>query len=72
MFFVQSYIRLDKSSTVTFVYKILIDGLSIPDDVDIFRVSNFTTIILVTEKFVETITNLNIKGVIFEEVKTIS
>lgn len=51
--------------------EMLIDKESIPNDVDIFRVSNFTTIILVTEKFVEVVTNLDIKGAIFNEVKTI-
>jgi uncharacterized double-CXXCG motif protein len=51
--------------------EILIEHLSLPTDIDIFRVSNFTTIILVTDKFVETVTNLGIKGAIFNEVKTI-
>lgn len=51
--------------------EILIEHSSIPNDIDIFRVSNFTTIILVTERFVETVTNLGIKGAVFEEVKTV-
>ncbi|HEY0050409.1 MAG TPA: double-CXXCG motif protein, partial [Pyrinomonadaceae bacterium] len=51
--------------------EILINRLSIPDDTDIFRVANFTTIILATERFVETVTNLNIKGAVFEEVKIV-
>lgn len=50
--------------------KILIDNASIPNNIDIFRVSNFTTIILVTERFVETVNSLNIKGAVFEEVET--
>lgn len=51
--------------------EILIDSSSIPNNIDIFRVSNFRTIILVTERFVETVTNLNIKGAVFEEVKIV-
>lgn len=50
--------------------EILIEHSSLPTDIDIFRVSNFTTIILVTEKFVETVTNLGIKGAVFNEIKT--
>jgi uncharacterized double-CXXCG motif protein len=51
--------------------EMLIDKASIPNDVDIFRVSNFTTIILVTERFVKAVTNLDIKGAVFEEVITL-
>lgn len=51
--------------------KILIEHSSLPTNIDIFRISNFTTIILVTEKFVKTVTDLGIKGAIFSEVKTI-
>lgn len=51
--------------------EILIDAASIPNNADIFRVSNFTTIILVTEKFVRAVNNLDIKGAIFKEVKTV-
>lgn len=51
--------------------EMLIEHSSIPNDVDIFRVSNFTTIILVTEKFVETVANLDIKGAVFEEIKIV-
>lgn len=52
--------------------EILIDKDSIPEDTDIFRVRNFTTLILVTEKFVETIRSLDLKGADFEEVKLTS
>jgi uncharacterized double-CXXCG motif protein len=51
--------------------EILIEYSSLLTDIDIFRVSNFTTIILVTEKFVETVSKLDIKGAIFNEIKTI-
>jgi len=51
--------------------EVLIDCSSVPDSINIFRVSNFRTIILVTERFVEAVTSLNIKGAIFKEVKTI-
>ena len=51
--------------------EILIDQSSIPTDIDIFRISNFTTIILVTERFVKAVTDSHIKGAIFNEVKTI-
>lgn len=50
--------------------EVLIDCSSVPDHVNIFRVSNFRTIILVTERFVDAVTSLNIKGAIFKEVKT--
>jgi uncharacterized double-CXXCG motif protein len=51
--------------------EILIEHSSLPTDIDIFRISNFTTIILVTERFVKTVTDSGIKGAIFNEVKTI-
>jgi uncharacterized double-CXXCG motif protein len=50
--------------------EILIDYSSLPHDVDIFRVSNFTTIILVTEKFIKAVSDLGIKGALFNEVRT--
>ncbi len=51
--------------------EILIEHSSLPTEIDIFRISNFTTIILVTERFVNTVTDLGIKGAIFNEVNTI-
>lgn len=49
--------------------EILIEHSSVPTDIDIFRVSNFKTIILVTEKFVETVKDLGVEGAVFNEVK---
>jgi uncharacterized double-CXXCG motif protein len=51
--------------------EIQIGGSSVPDDTDIFRVSNFPTLILITEHFREKIANLGIKGAVFEEVKIV-
>ncbi|MDQ4123221.1 MAG: double-CXXCG motif protein [Acidobacteriota bacterium] len=51
--------------------EVLIDCSSVPNPVNIFRVSNFRTIILVTERFVEAVTSLNIKGAVFKEVRAI-
>lgn len=41
---------------------------SIPSDFDIFRVTNFNTLVLVTERFVETVRKLKIRGACFQEV----
>ena len=51
--------------------EIQIGGSSVPDDTDIFRVSNFPTLILITEHFREKIADLGIKGAVFEEVKIV-
>ncbi len=58
-------------NSATIPDEILIDRDSLPADLDIFRVRNFTTIILVTEKFVDAIKTYDIKGAVFEEVKVV-
>lgn len=49
--------------------EIIIDKASLSNDFDIFRVRNFTTIILVTEKFVEVVSQLGLRGAVFQEAK---
>lgn len=51
--------------------EILIDKASISDDYDIFRVRNFPTRVLVTERFVDAIKSLDIRGATFEEEKIV-
>lgn len=48
---------------------LILDGSSIPDDLDIFRLSNFTTLIMVTERFVKAVRELGINGAFFQEVQ---
>lgn len=50
---------------------IVIDGGSVPTDVDLFRVSNFPTILLCTERFAEAVHSLGLLGARFEEVEVV-
>lgn len=51
--------------------EIVVEKKSIPDDLDIFRLSNFSTIIVTTERFVETVNRLELRGALFNEIKII-
>lgn len=51
--------------------EIIIDGSSLPTDVDLFRVVNFATIILATEQFAEAVRNLKLTGITFKQVKVV-
>lgn len=49
--------------------KIIIEKKSLPNNCDIFRLSNFTTIVLVSERFFESVKKFELKGILFEEVE---
>lgn len=51
--------------------EIQVDRSSLSNDFDIFRLTNFTTIILATERFVEAVNSQQIKGAVFREVKIV-
>ncbi|MBK8150708.1 MAG: hypothetical protein IPK58_21535, partial [Acidobacteria bacterium] len=42
--------------------EIAIDVSDVPNDVDIFRLDNFATILIVTERFFDAVNSLGIKG----------
>ncbi|MBK7708316.1 MAG: hypothetical protein IPJ30_21815 [Acidobacteria bacterium] len=48
--------------------EIATDVSDVPDDVDVFRLSNFATILIVTERFYDAVSALGIKGAKFEKV----
>jgi len=52
--------------------KVVVELNSISRGVDLFRLSNFTTIILATEKFVDAVERLHLSDILFREVETIS
>lgn len=51
--------------------EIVVEKVSIPIDLDVFRLTNFSTIIVVTERFVEAVKRHELKGAIFNEIKVI-
>jgi uncharacterized double-CXXCG motif protein len=52
--------------------KVVVERNSIPRGVDLFRLSNFTTIILATEKFVDAVGRLHLSDILFREVEIAS
>ena len=52
-------------------HEILVEKETIPIDLDIFRLTNFSTIIVITERLVEAAKRLQLKGAIFNEIKVI-
>lgn len=52
----------------TMPQRLVVEYSSIPQGIDLFRLSNFTTLILATERFVESVGELNIEGAFFEVV----
>jgi uncharacterized double-CXXCG motif protein len=58
-------------NSITMPQNIIIERSSLPTNIDMFRLGNFPTIILVTEKFVNAVNELEIKGIIFHEVEVI-
>lgn len=52
----------------TMPQRLVVEYSSIPQEIDLFRLSNFTTLILATERFVESVGALNIEGAFFEVV----
>lgn len=57
--------------SVTLPEKILVDSRTVEGNFDIFRLRNFSTLVLVTERFVDEVKRAGIKGAIFAEVKVI-
>lgn len=51
--------------------KIIVERSLLADNCDIFRLTNFATIILVTENFVDCVKNFGLKGILFEQVEII-
>lgn len=49
---------------------IILEAASLPADVDAFRLAEATTVILVTERFVDAVKRLGLDGVTFRELKT--
>jgi hypothetical protein len=45
----------------------LLDAASLPKHLDIFRLANFTTVIVATERFVDTVRRLGFEEVAFRE-----
>lgn len=56
---------------VSMPHEILVEKETIPIDLDIFRLTNFSTIIVITERLVEAAKRLQLKGAIFNEIKVI-
>ncbi|MFY2560390.1 double-CXXCG motif protein [Corallococcus terminator] len=48
----------------------ILDGASLPTDIDLFRVGNFATMVIGTERFVEAVHNLSLTGLTFRELPT--
>lgn len=51
--------------------EVIIKETSVPDDVDLFRIIDFATIILATERFSEIVRNHGITGIDFRQVKAL-
>jgi uncharacterized double-CXXCG motif protein len=49
---------------------IVLDSASLPADIDVFRMADAWTVILVTERFVEAVQRLQLDGVTFRELET--
>lgn len=56
-------------NSATLPEQIVIDVSSVSGSFDIFRIRNFTTIVLVTEDFVEVVDSFGLSGAIFQEVE---
>jgi uncharacterized double-CXXCG motif protein len=48
--------------------RLVIEYASIPREMDLFRLGNFPTVVLASERFVESVGELNIEGAFFEAV----
>jgi uncharacterized double-CXXCG motif protein len=49
---------------------IVLDAASLPEHVDVFRMADAWTVILVTERFVDAVKRLELDGVAFRELET--
>jgi uncharacterized double-CXXCG motif protein len=47
---------------------LILDAASLPTDTDLFRLSDFETVFIATERFVEAVRRLELEGVVFREV----
>jgi uncharacterized double-CXXCG motif protein len=45
----------------------LLDAASLPEDLDLFRLRNFSTVLIVTERFKDTVERFELDGLIFRE-----
>ena len=45
----------------------ILDGASLPADLDLFRVGNFATVIIGTERFMDAVRRLELEGITFRE-----
>jgi uncharacterized double-CXXCG motif protein len=48
----------------------ILDAASLPADLDLFRVGNFATVIVGTERFMEAVRRLELDGITFRELPT--
>ena len=48
----------------------LLDAASLPSDLDLFRLRNFSTVLVVTERFKATVERFNLDGLTFRELPT--
>ncbi|MFP2905761.1 double-CXXCG motif protein [Pyxidicoccus sp. 3LFB2] len=48
----------------------ILDAASLPTDLDLFRVGNFATMVICTERFMETVRRLELDGCTFRELPT--
>ncbi|NVJ14490.1 double-CXXCG motif protein [Myxococcus sp. AM010] len=48
----------------------ILDTASLPPELDLFRVSNFATMVIGTERFVDAVRRLNLDGITFRELPT--
>lgn len=44
----------------------VLEGASLPEDVDLFRLANFTTVIVASERFVQAVEHLGLKEIVFK------
>jgi uncharacterized double-CXXCG motif protein len=45
----------------------ILDGASLPTDLDLFRVGNYATVIIGTERFMDAVRRLELEGITFRE-----
>jgi uncharacterized double-CXXCG motif protein len=45
----------------------ILDGRTLPTDLDLFRLTDYTTVIIANERFVDAVTRLELDGVVFKE-----
>ncbi|WP_404363879.1 double-CXXCG motif protein [Corallococcus coralloides] len=46
----------------------ILNGRTLPTDLDLFRLTDFTTVIIATERFVDAVNRLGFEGVVFKEI----